>query len=151
MRITLFVALVVGSWLTCPSVSAKEPVAVCAVTYGFVVNPQSELTSFKLYLPPTCSQSDLAIVLSPAWKKTACAFFSTTKHGPTYKEGEPPRERYGNFFYRPSRPDVLYPTVNAGSSKRDPVLYVQESILNTDPEAKPHVCDGNLDAQRPDV
>ena len=151
MRVGLFLALVIGWWLACPPVAAKEPVLVCGVTYGFVVNPHNELTSFKLYLPPTCNRPDVVVVLSAAWKKTACAHFSTTKPAPTYEEGEAPRERYGNYFYRPGRPDVLYPTVNAGASKRDPVMYVQEEILKPGSNGKPHVCDGDLDAPQPDA
>lgn len=148
MRTAVWVIVLV--WLGTSTAYAKDdaPVVACGVTFGFIVNPQSELISFKLYLPPRCNQPGVSVELSEAWKKTACAHFSTSSLGPTYKEGEPPKELFGNFFYRPSRPDVLYPTVNAGSSNRDPVVYVQESILSINPDAKPHVCDRALEAKR---
>jgi hypothetical protein len=151
MRIALLVFLLVGWGSALQPAAAKEPAVVCGVTFAFIVSPQHELTSFKLYLPPLCNPPGVAVELSAAWKKTACAHFSTTKLSPTYKEGEPPQERFGNYFYRPSRPDVLYPTVNAGSSKRDPVVYIQEAILETTPDAKPHACDHVLEAPRPDA
>ena len=151
MRTSLLISLLVGWWSALPPAAAQEPVVACGVTFGFIVSPRHELTSFKLYLPPRCNQPSITVELSAAWKKTACAHFSTTRLSPTYKEGEPPREKFGNYFYRPSRPDVLYPTVNAGSSKRDPVVYIQEEILERNSDANPHVCDGDLEARRPDA
>ena len=123
-----------------------EPVLACGVTFGFIVNPQSELTKFKLFLPPRCSDRGVEPELSEAWKKTACAHFSTYKLTPTYAEGEQPKMLYQNYFYRPKRPNVLYPNVNSGSSEKDPVIYVKESILEPVTNNTNHVCEGNLEA-----
>ncbi len=121
-----------------------EPVLACGVTFGYIVDPQGALTDFKLYLPPRCNDKSVVPKISAAWQKTACAHFSTYKLAPTYANGEEPRMMYRNFFYRPHRPDVLYPNVNSGSSEKDPVVYIQESILEPNTGNPKHVCEGDL-------
>ena len=51
---------------------------------------------------------------------------------------------YKLFFYRPHRPHVLYPTVNAGSTKDNPVVYVNETIIKSTLVESNHICDGDI-------
>ena len=135
--ISLFVIIASGCASTDNSV---KPVVACGVTMQFTINPERELTEFKIH-EPRCSDKTITPKLSAAWKKTACAQI-TISQNPTYNKGEPAKPLYYNFYYRPSRPDVLYPNVNSGGSQNDPVIYVQDSIL----ESKSKICDGELDA-----
>jgi hypothetical protein len=113
---------------------------ILAVPFGYRVNPQGELTHFEVYPAKNCRMETVELAISPAWKKTACAVFSTQSHAPT-----PEAElRFFAFVYDSDRPSVVFPRADAGISPENPVIEVEESILETDGSPK-GVCDGDLD------
>ena len=117
----------------------NSKVVACGVMMEVVINPDSQLTHFKVHEPIVCNDKNIAPTLSPEWKKTACVQF-TMQSRPTYRRGEKPKKLFYNFYYRPNRPNVIYPNVNSGQSPEDIVIYVQKSILEPDGT----VCSGSL-------
>lgn len=118
------------------------------VVFGFAVSPEGKLAKFELYPPkdavPNCPPS--AVQISRAWKKTACAVFSMKTHAPTYRTGEEPKLLYSYYVYDAQRPTRLEPGPDAGSSPDNPVVRVDDSILDKQGDG---VCDGELDATAP--
>ena len=116
---------------------------VFAVAFGYSVDPQGKLTHFEVYPPKNCRMETVELAVSPAWKKTACAVFATQAPPPT-PEGE---LRYFAYVYDSDRPNVVFPRADAGISPENPVIEVEESILETDGSPS-GVCDGELDVPK---
>lgn len=147
MKHNLIISVLIVILIQCFYAHGKEAAEPkCVVPFGFIINPASELISFKIYQPGSCAGVRENLDLSEAWKRTACVQFSMMKINPTYEAGEKPREKYATFFYDKKRPDVLFIRADSGISPTNPVVYIQESIMNA--EGK-HICHGNLDALIP--
>jgi|GEM_PF-6982787 len=111
----------------------------CAIVFGYQVSPEGVLEAFEVNPPHECGGGREPIEVGDAWYKSACAFFSTHKHKPTYLETEEPKMKWSVLLINPNRPDVIYPTRTAGSSEKDPVVYVRDSILTEN--SKVHACE----------
>ena len=114
------------------------------VVAGIIVDPTGELAKVELMRPVNCDQDTVPIIISDAWKKTACAVLTMRELAPTHKSGKEPAMKYIPFVYNSERPHVVYPREGAGESADNPVVYVREEILEEQSDP-PGVCDGNLD------
>lgn len=115
-----------------PSVAEESTQQRCAAVFEFQVSPVGALESFDFPAPVVCQDKSQVVIPTAAWRKTACGHFSTTHPRPTYAAGDPPKTMFSYYLINPARPDVIYPTATAGSSKTDSVYYVQESILKVE-------------------
>lgn len=112
----------------------------CGVIGMYVVSPEGELEQFLFAGPPQCYNKNLKVNISKDWLVTACAYFTLQQNKPTYGNGEKLKWNSKIFYYLPTKPNVVYPKLDAGSGLDNPVVYVQGETLGSDHK----FCDGIL-------
>ncbi|WP_156413740.1 hypothetical protein [Lacimicrobium alkaliphilum] len=112
----------------------------CGLVGMYAVSPDGELEQFLFVGKAKCENQSVEVNISKEWLVTACAYFTTQKHKPTYQIGERLNWSSKIFYYNPARPTVVFPEQNAGVDLSNPVIHVQESIVESEHE----LCDGKL-------
>ena len=112
----------------------------CGVIGMYAVSPDGQLEQFLFAGSPQCYDKKFNPDISKDWLKAACGYFTTQQHDSTYQKGEKQNWNSKIFYYLPTRPDVVFPNKDSGSSVENPVVYVKESILGDSHK----FCDGVL-------
>ena len=130
-------------FISIESFSNEECDSLHSVLYRFAVNHKKELTHFNLYQPRDCNNKITDVILTKAWMKTACAYFSTTKPRKTYGRWRKPKYNYGFYLYNTNYPEIMMLPFdkNRPPNEHDHVV-VLPSIMKK--HKNEHVCDGEL-------
>lgn len=117
----------------------------CAVIYGYKIDSAGKLTHFDIYPPALCANygdsevKEVYEMPSQKWKQVACAYLTTTEYAARFSP-DVDGVSYHSYFYFPESPDKLYPNINSGSTKENPVVYVKDSYIESIINSTEHPC-----------
>jgi hypothetical protein len=138
-RTALATLLVLG----CSDLAALDPhhptqgdQLMCGVIYGYELGSEQKVVRFHIRSPIYCAKRgdqevrEIGQLPDHRWQQVACAYLLTTDFVGNYR-ADVDGISYGTFFYSPSRPSVMFPTIDAGNSDDNPVIYVTASVVES--------------------